>query len=251
LEFIVVDSVSHRYQVGVDIIEALHDVSLEIRNGEFFTVIGPSGCGKSTFLNIIAGLIKPTNGRVLIEGYEVKSPIPGKISYVFQNPLLLPWRTVLDNVAFGLEMQGIKKEERYRKAKELIGLVGLAGFEKMYPSEISGGMQQRVAIARALAVEPSVLLMDEPFGSLDEQTRLNLGMELTRIWMTTKKTIVFVTHSLAEAAFLSDRIALMSRRPGRIIKVIEVDLDHPRSPESPEVQRVRAELWKLLKEHGN
>jgi NitT/TauT family transport system ATP-binding protein len=219
--------------VGDNTIEALHEVTLDIKKGEFFTIIGPSGCGKSTLLNIIAGLIKPSSGRVLVDENEVKGPLPGKISYVFQAPLLLPWRTVLDNVAFGLEMLGVKKEERYKKARELLKLVGLAGFEKMYPSELSGGMQQRVALARALAVDPSVLLMDEPFGPLDEQTRLNLGIELTRIWMLTKKTIIFVTHSITEAAFLSDRIAVMSKRPGQLVNVIEVNDERPRDPESP------------------
>jgi NitT/TauT family transport system ATP-binding protein len=247
---VIVDSVSHKYMVGDITIEALHEVTLDIKKGEFFTIIGPSGCGKSTLLNIISGLIKPSSGRVLVDGNEVKGPLPGKIAYVFQAPLLLPWRTVLDNVAFGLEMLGVKKEERYKKARELIKLVGLAGFEKMYPSELSGGMQQRVALARALAVDPSVLLMDEPFGPLDEQTRLNLGIELTRIWMLTKKTIIFVTHSLAEAALLSDRIAVMSKRPGRVVKIIEVNDERPRDPESPQVQKVRAEIWNLLKKYG-
>lgn len=169
------------------------------------------------------------------------------MAYVFQQPLLLPWRTVLDNVAFGLEMMGVSKSERIRRAREMLQLVGLQGFEKMYPSELSGGMQQRVSIARALAVNPSILLMDEPFGALDEQTRLQLGIELTKIWMLTRKTIVFVTHSLSEAALLSDRIAVMCARPGKVIDVIEVDVDRPRDPESPEVQRVRSRLWDLLR----
>ncbi|MDJ0275170.1 MAG: ABC transporter ATP-binding protein [Nitrososphaerota archaeon] len=242
-----VENVTHRYQVGEVVVEALRDVNLEVRKSEFFTIIGPSGCGKSTLLNIIAGLIRPTAGRVFVNGTEVTRPLPGMMAYVFQQPLLLPWRTVLDNVAFGLEMMGVEKRERIKRAKEMLQLVGLQGFEKMYPSELSGGMQQRVSIARALAVNPSILLMDEPFGALDEQTRLQLGIELTKIWMLTKKTIVFVTHSLSEAALLSDRIAVMCARPGRVIDVLEVDADRPRDPESPEVQRVRSRLWDLLR----
>ncbi len=242
-----VENVCHKYVVDNVIIEALKDVNFEVKRGEFFTIIGPSGCGKSTLLNIIAGLVKPTSGRIFVNGTELTKPMPGILAYVFQQPLLLPWRTVLDNVAFGLEMLGVKKNERIRRAIEMIRLVGLQGFESMYPSELSGGMQQRVSIARALAVNPEILLMDEPFGALDEQTRLQLGMELTRIWMMTRKTIVFVTHSLIEAALLSDRVAVMSRRPGRVVDIIEVDVDRPRDPESPQIQHVRARLWEVLK----
>ncbi|MCS7117946.1 MAG: ABC transporter ATP-binding protein [Thaumarchaeota archaeon] len=245
-----VESITHGYSIGNSTIEALKDVSLNVRQGEFFTIIGPSGCGKSTLLNIIAGLIRPTSGKVFVDGTELKGPMPGKLAYVFQQPLLLPWRTVLDNVAFGLEMQGLPKKKRVSVGKQLVELVGLRGFEYMYPGELSGGMQQRVAIARALAVNPDVLLMDEPFGALDEQTRLQLGIELTKLWMVTKKTIVFVTHSLSEAAFLSDRIAVMRKRPGSIIGIIEVNAERPRDPESPEIQKVRSELWKMLKEQG-
>ncbi|MCS7143203.1 MAG: ABC transporter ATP-binding protein [Aigarchaeota archaeon] len=242
-----VEGISHSYSIANSVIDALSDVSLEVSQGEFFTIIGPSGCGKSTLLNIMAGLIKPTKGTVIVAGKKVNGPQPGTISYVFQNPLLLPWRTVIDNVGLGLELSGVKKEKRREVAMEYLKLVGLSGFENMYPSELSGGMQQRVAIARALAVNPEILLMDEPFGALDEQTRLMLGEDLSRIWMHSKKTVVFVTHSLAEAAFLSTRVAVMSARPGRIIDVVDIDVERPRDPESEGVQKVRRELWLKLK----
>ncbi len=196
---------------------AIKRADLRVAEGEFVSLLGPSGCGKSTLLDIIAGLERPTSGEIVIEGQAITGPHP-KMAMVFQTMSLFPWRTIIDNVAFGLELKGTDAETRRQKALAMIELVGLKGFEQKYPSQLSGGMNQRVAIARALALEPDILLMDEPFGALDEQTRRLMGLELLRIWDRTRKTIVFVTHSIDEAIQLSDRIILMSAQA----------LDHPR-----------------------
>jgi NitT/TauT family transport system ATP-binding protein len=230
-------------------ISALEDFNLTVKEGEFLTVIGPSGCGKSTLLHILAGLQRPTQGEVLIEGERIETPRPDKVAMVFQEYTLFPWRTVLGNVEVGLEFRGIPKQERREKALEKIKLVGLQGFETRYPHELSGGMKQRVAIARALAIDPEILLMDEPFGALDEQTRLVLGEELMRIWEETGKTIIFVTHSLSEAVYLSDRIVVMTARPGRIKEVLKVEFPHPRRPEimtTDAFEDLRVQLLKNL-----
>lgn len=219
-------------------VHALQDVSLEIRPRELVSLIGPSGCGKSTLLRLIGDLLTPTSGSLLVNG---KSPRQARMDrdygIVFQQPVLYDWRTVEQNVMLPLEVMKAPKAERERRARQLLKLVGLQEFAKRYPWELSGGMQQRVSIARALSMQPSVLLMDEPFGALDEMTRERLNRELLTIWSETGATLVFVTHSIAEAVFLSDRIVVMSPRPGRVETIIEVDLPRPRGPETRDDRR--------------
>lgn len=207
---------------------ALDGVSLEVQSGEFIALLGPSGCGKTTILNIMAGFVAQTAGEVLLEGRPVSGPGPER-GVVFQSFALFPWKTVLANVAFGLKMRGVGKNERQRTAREYLELVGLAGFESRYPHELSGGMQQRVGVARVLANEPSVMLMDEPFASVDAQTRMTLQEEIMRIWEVRKPTVVFVTHDVEEAVFLADRIVVLEPRPGRINQIVEVSLARPRT----------------------
>lgn len=228
---------------------ALDKVGFEVRDNEFLTVIGPSGCGKTTLLRIIAGLIPYDEGEVTIDGQHVTGPGPDR-SVVFQNFALMPWADVLTNVAFGLEIRGVSKTEREEKAKQLVVLVGLQGFERRLPKELSGGMQQRVGLARALAVDPEILLMDEPFGSLDEQTRRLLQEQLLRIWEQQRKTVVFITHSMEEAVMLGDRVMLMTPRPGRIKEMIEVPLKRPRGHDvekSSTFIEIREYLWDNLR----
>ena len=217
---------------------ALKDASLQVEQGEFISLIGPSGCGKTTLLRLIADLVSPTSGELSVMG---KSPREARLDrdygYVFQAPALLEWRSVLRNVMLPLEVMKYPRTEREKRAGELLELVGLGDFKRQYPWQLSGGMQQRVSIARALAFDPKLLLMDEPFGALDEITRETMNQELLRIWSQTQKTIMFVTHSIAEAVFLSSRIVVMTPRPGKIEKVIDVDLPYPRGPETRETQR--------------
>jgi NitT/TauT family transport system ATP-binding protein len=234
-------------------VEALKDVSFSIRVGEFLTVLGPSGCGKTTLLRILAGLETFDDGDVRVRGATVRGPGPDR-AMVFQSFALLPWASIIDNVAFGLQLRGVARAEREARAEELIDLVGLKGFERRLPGELSGGMQQRVGLARALAVDPEILLMDEPFGALDEQTRRLLQEELLVIWETTRKTVVFITHSMDEAVLLGDRVVLMSPRPGRIVDVVDVPLARPRSATvdaiegSAEFAAITADLWRRLRE---
>jgi NitT/TauT family transport system ATP-binding protein len=233
-------------------VEALASVDLAVAEGEFVSIVGPSGCGKSTLLEIVGGLIEPTGGEVLIEGEPIQGPHPA-VGLVFQQESAFPWRTVLENVEFGLEMHGVAKGERRERARALIELVGLKGFEDRYPGELSGGMRQRVAIARTLVMNPEVLLMDEPFGALDEQTRLILGDELLRIWSETNSTALFITHSIEEATLLSDRVIVMSARPGTIKKVVTVDLDRPRDSSvvgTPKFGNITGEVWQVLREES-
>ena len=208
-------------------VRALDDVSLAVGENEFVSLVGPSGCGKSTLLKLVAGLVPPTSGAVRVRGAEVREPYPD-VGFVFQSAVLLPWRTVLDNVLFSIEMLGLPARDHRARAQSLIELAGLAGFERTYPGELSGGMQQRVAICRALVHDPSLLLMDEPFGALDAMTREEMSLELLRIWDERRKTILFVTHSIPEAILLSDRVVVMTPRPGRLARVIEIDLPRPR-----------------------
>jgi len=224
---------------------ALEDISIEVKPAEFLCIIGPSGCGKTTLLRMVAGLDHPNSGEIILDGKEVKGPSPDR-GMVFQEFSLFPWRTVIKNVTFGLEIQGIEKEEQYKIAKEYIELVGLKGFENRYPYELSGGMKQRVAIARALATNPAILLMDEPFGSVDAQTRNILQEELLEIWKRTKKTVLFVTHSVDEAVYLADRVAVMSARPGCLVKCLDIDIPRPRKRTSLEVNEFREKLLMLL-----
>jgi NitT/TauT family transport system ATP-binding protein len=206
---------------------AVDDVNLDIRASEFVSLLGPSGCGKSTLLSIIAGLIQPTSGEARIAGQPILEPYTN-IGIVFQSDLLLDWRTVLGNVLIQFEMRGIKTESHRQRARALIASVGLGDFEQKYPWELSGGMRQRVAICRALIHEPALLLMDEPFGALDALTRAQLQIDLQNIWQSSRKTVVFVTHSIEEAVFLSDRVIVMTPRPGRVREIIEIDLPRPR-----------------------
>ncbi len=209
-------------------IQALHDVSLAIGHGEFVSVVGPSGCGKSTILRIIAGIARKSKGAIAIDGAPLAGP-SDKIGIVFQSPVLLPWRTVRENVLLPVQIRRRPDEHADERAMALIKLVGLAGFESRYPFELSGGMQQRVAICRALITDPAILLMDEPFGALDAMTREHMNLELQRIWMDRRKTVVLITHSIQEAVFLSDRVIVMTSRPGTIDEAVAIDLPRPRS----------------------
>jgi NitT/TauT family transport system ATP-binding protein len=209
-------------------VTAVEGVSLSVAQGEFVSIVGPSGCGKTTLLNIIAGFLPPTRGEVLLNGRRVQGPGPDR-GVVFQSFALFPWKTVLDNVAFGLKMRGVPRAERERVAREYIALVGLAGSEDRYPHELSGGMQQRVGVARVLANHPEVMLMDEPFASVDAQTRMTLQEELTRIWEAKRPTVLFVTHDVDEAVFLANRVIVLTARPARVREVVPVDLPRPRS----------------------
>jgi NitT/TauT family transport system ATP-binding protein len=241
--------------VGQDgsVVQALSNVNLTVNDNEFLTVLGPSGCGKTTMLKMIAGLIPSDSGRIAIDGVEIDGPGPDR-AMVFQNFALLPWATVLKNVTFGLELRGLARAECEDRARDLISMVGLGGFETKRPGELSGGMQQRVGLARALAVEPRVLLMDEPFGAVDEQTRRLLQEELLTIWERTRTTVVFITHSMEEAVLLGDRVVLMSARPGQISEIVPVPLDRPRSSDvgglerSREYVEITAHLWDRLRE---
>jgi len=227
--------------------EALHDVSFNVEDGEFICILGPSGCGKTTLLRITAGLETQTSGEITLNGIPITGPDP-KRGMVFQQYSLFPWRTVMDNITFGLEMQGIKKVEARKHVEKYIELVGLEQFKNSYPHELSGGMQQRAAIARALSNEPEVLLMDEPFGALDAQTRNILQDELLKIWEQKHVTFLFVTHSVDEAVFLSDRIVVMTSRPGRVKEIVKVDLPRPRCRTGPEANLLRDHVLKLLEE---
>ncbi|NJD54260.1 MAG: ABC transporter ATP-binding protein [Candidatus Methanoperedens sp.] len=227
-------------------VEALGGINLEVRTGEFLAIVGPSGCGKSTFLEILGGLIKPSCGNIYIDGKAVNGPDHDR-GIVFQGYALFPWRTVTENISYGLEEKGIPGKTRYEICKRYISLVGLSGFEDHYPYQLSGGMKQRVAIARAFAYDPAILLMDEPFAALDAQTRDTLQGEVLRIWEETKKTVLFVTHNIEEAVFLADRVAIMSARPGKIKRMINIPLPRPRSGDS----RTSGDFIELRKEVGN
>ncbi len=228
---------------------ALSDIDFEVRDNEFVTVIGPSGCGKTTLLRIIAGLIPYQQGEVSIDSRPVTGPGPER-AVVFQNFALMPWADVLGNVTFGLEVRGVAKGESEGRARELIKVVGLEGFERRLPKELSGGMQQRVGLARALAVNPQILLMDEPFGALDEQTRRLLQEQLIQLWERERKTVVFITHSMEEAVMLGDRVMLMTPRPGKVKEMIDVPLNRPRSRDvekSPAFIEIKEYLWENLR----
>ncbi len=207
---------------------ALQDVQLSVAENEFVTLVGPSGCGKSTLLKLVAGVLSPTRGRVVLRGRPLTGPTP-EVGMVFQSPVLMPWRTVLDNVLFPIEMLRLPVVRYRDEARRLIALAGLEGFERAYPRELSGGMQQRVSICRALVYDPPLLLMDEPFGALDALTREEMGMALLAVWQARRKTVVFVTHSIAEAVLLADRVVVMTARPGRVAGVTRVDLPRPRT----------------------
>ena len=228
--------------------QAIEDVTGEVPDGRFVSVVGPSGCGKSTLLDIVCGLQRPTAGNVSIGGDRVDGP-RRDTAMVFQEDSTLHWRTVEQNVAFGLEVRGVSRSERLRRARQMIELVGLDGFEQHRPRQLSGGMKQRVAIARALVVEPRILLMDEPFGALDQQTRWLVGQELTRIWEETRNSVLFVTHDIQEAVLLSDEVWVMSRRPSHVKAKVTIELPRPRPADTlgdPAFHEYTAKLWALL-----
>src|SRR5438876_3209586 len=248
-----VRGVSHQFgEEGENLfVRALSDTSLDIFRGELLCLIGPSGCGKSTLLNVIGGLLTPTNGKVHVGNTEVRGPLPQQVAYVFQENALFPWSTVIENVKLGMMFQGVPRAEREPRARKSLEAVGLADFTDHYPGQLSGGMRQRAALARALSLETGIILMDEPFGALDEQTRMVLGEDLSVLLSRTGKTIVFVTHSLGEAVFLADRVAVFSARPGTIKEIIDIDEPHPRKPgfmTSEKFTNLRNALFALLHE---
>ena len=237
---------------GPGAFQAVEDFSLDIAEGEIVTVVGPSGCGKSTVMNIAAGLIPLTDGECLVHGREVKGPGPDR-GVIFQQYALFPWLTVRKNVEFGLKLKGIKPEERRTLAEHYIEMVGLSDFADSLPKMLSGGMKQRCAIARAYAVDPEVLLMDEPFGALDALTRVRLQEQLLETWSQDKRTIMFITHDVDEAVYLANRVIVMAARPGRLSKIIKVNLPYPRTDEirlSEEFIRIRNEVWRGVYSRG-
>ncbi|MGE5217521.1 MAG: ABC transporter ATP-binding protein [Chloroflexota bacterium] len=241
---------SFRSQRSLNPIQVFDDISFEVFPSEFISLVGPSGCGKTTFLRILDGLIPRDDGEILLDGKAVIKPGPDK-GFVFQDSSLLLWRTVVDNVILGLELQGIDKKAARKKAEQYIAMVGLKGFEQHYPHELSGGMQQRVNLARALIVDPEILLMDEPFASLDAQTREIMQAELLKMWRQTRKTVIFVTHQIEEAVFLSDRIVVFSARPARIRDIVKVGLPRPRPltiKRSPEFLALADHVWNLIQD---
>jgi NitT/TauT family transport system ATP-binding protein len=235
-------------------VKALSDVNLSVRPNEFVSIIGPSGCGKTTLLKIIDGLIPCDSGEIAINGKSVTKPGPDR-AVVFQTFALLPWRTVLANVEFSLELRQLPKEERAQTARDYLNRVGLADFENHYPHELSGGMQQRAGLARALAVNPTILLMDEPFGAVDAQTRQLLQEELLELWQRERKTVIFITHSMDEAVYLSDRVVVMTPRPGKVAEVLDVPLERPRSADEvrgdPKFVELTNYIWHSLKNAMN
>lgn len=220
--------------------DVLRDINLSVEEGEFVCILGPSGCGKSTLLNIVGGFLEPTEGEVTIDGVRVTGPDPRRI-FVFQERGVFPWLTVEENVAFGLFR--LRDDEKRERVRRYVQLVGLGGFEKAYPRELSGGMKQRLEVARALAVDPDVLYLDEPFGALDSITRLGMRRELLRIWEAEKKTILFVTHDIEESVQLADRVVVMSQRPGRIRRVLDIDIAHPRDLSAPRYIELRDTIF--------
>jgi len=228
-------------------VEVLRDISLSIEPGRFIAVVGPSGCGKTTLLRIIAGLEPVSRGRVLLGGDEVQGS-PGRVGLVFQDYALFPWRTTVDNIATGLQMKGTGRLQRRQEAQRYVAAFGLEGFEQSYPHQLSGGMQQRVAIARAMIMEPEVILMDEPFGSLDSQTRNALQEFLLRVWQQRQDTIVFVTHNVDEAVFLADEIIILSARPARVVQRVNVEASRPRDRTSAQCNAIRRRVLGMLQE---
>ncbi len=231
-------------------VEALRDISLQVEEGEFVSLVGASGCGKTTFLRILDGLIDRSAGDVVLDGREVLRPGPDR-GFVFQSDSLFPWRTVIDNVLFGLEVQGKSRKESVERAMEYIKLVGLSGFERQFPHELSGGMRQRANLARALTVNPELLLMDEPFAALDAQTREIMQQELLRIWNADRKTVIFITHQIDEAIYLADRVIVLTVRPGRVKTIIPVPFPRPRALDfkrTPEFIGYVDRIWKLIEE---
>src|SRR4051794_30118902 len=250
---LVVDDIVKGFETPDGLVTALDHVSLTVSPGEFVGVIGPSGCGKSTLFNIIGGLLDGYAGTVRVAGEVVHGPHPS-IGMIFQEESTFPWRTVIDNVAFPLEIAGMAKSERYDRARHFVAMVGLDGFERRYPAELSGGMRQRVSMARTLAAQPKIMLMDEPFASLDEQTRLLLGDKVLQIQQQLRQTTLLITHNITEAVQLSDRILVMTYRPGKLKRMIKIDLPRPRTSEivsSEAFGRYVAQIWSDLREEAS
>ena len=249
---LVVENIIKRFETQDGVLTAVDDVSFNVVPGEFLSVIGPSGCGKSTLFNVIGGLMGGYDGRVTVGGETIRGP-HASIGMIFQEESTFPWRTVIDNVAFPLEIAGMGKAERIERGRHFIDLVGLNGFERRYPAELSGGMRQRVSMARTLASEPKILLMDEPFAALDEQTRLLLGDKVLQIQQELKQTTLLITHNLTEAVQLSDRILVMTYRPGRTKRIVEIKLPRPRTSEivsSDDFGHYVAQIWGDLREEA-
>ncbi|MFT4509256.1 ABC transporter ATP-binding protein [Caballeronia sp. 15711] len=240
--------ISYENQQSGEVTDAVRDVSLGIRHGEFVSIVGLSGCGKSSFLAAVAGLITPASGRISVEGRDVSGPGPER-AVVFQKATLLPWRTVLDNITYGLELRGLSRKEARLRAAPVIDLVQLRGFERFHPGELSGGMQQRVNLARALVTEPRLLLLDEPFAALDAITRETMQDELLSIWNATRKSVLMVTHQIEEAVLLSDRVVVFSDRPARVVAEIHIDLPRPRTPQVKHSRRfdtLSEQVWESI-----
>jgi NitT/TauT family transport system ATP-binding protein len=249
---LVVENIVKRFETQDGVLTAIDDVSFNVMPGEFLSVIGPSGCGKSTLFNVMGGLLDEYEGRVSVAGETVRGP-HASIGMIFQEESTFPWRTVIDNVAFPLEIAGMAKAERIERGRHFINLVGLNGFERRYPAELSGGMRQRVSMARTLASEPKILLMDEPFAALDEQTRLLLGDKVLQIQQELKQTTLLITHNLTEAVQLSDRILVMTYRPGKTKRIVEIKLPRPRTSEivsSDDFGHYVAQIWGDLREEA-
>jgi NitT/TauT family transport system ATP-binding protein len=250
---LVVDAVTKKFETPDGVLTAVEQLSLQVAPGEFLAVIGPSGCGKSTLFNMIGGLADGYEGRISVAGETVKGP-HASIGMVFQEESTFPWRTVIENVSFPFEIAGLPKRERLQRARHFVSLVGLDGFERRYPSELSGGMRQRVSLARSLASEPKILLMDEPFAALDEQTRLLLGDKILQIQQELKQTTLLITHNITEAVQLADRVLVMTYRPGRVKRVVAIDLPRPRTSEilgSEAFGRYVAQIWADLREEAS
>jgi len=250
---LVVENIVKRFETPDGVLTAVDHVSLTVAPGEFVGVIGPSGCGKSTLFNVIGGLLDGYDGTVMVAGERMRGPHPA-IGMIFQEESTFPWRNLIDNVAFPLEIMGLPRAERYERARQFVKLVGLEGFERRYPAELSGGMRQRVSMARTLAAQPKILLMDEPFAALDEQTRLLLGDKVLQIQQQLRQTTLLITHNITEAVQLSDRVVVMTYRPGQVKRVVEIALPRPRSSEivSSEVfGRYVAQIWSDLREEAS
>jgi NitT/TauT family transport system ATP-binding protein len=250
---LVVDDIVKRFETPDGILTAVDHVSFTVAPGEFVSVIGPSGCGKSTLFNVIGGLIDGYDGAVSVAGERVSGP-HAAIGMIFQEESTFPWRTVIDNVAFPLEIAGVPKPKRYEQARHFVDLVGLAGFERRYPAELSGGMRQRVSMARTLAASPKIMLMDEPFAALDEQTRLLLGDKVLQIQQQLKQTTLLITHNITEAVQLSDRVLVMTYRPGKVKRAVEIKLPRPRTSEivsSDAFGHYVAQIWADLREEAS
>ena len=250
---LVVENIVKRFETPDGVLTAVDHVSLSVAPGEFVGVIGPSGCGKSTLFNVIGGLLDGYDGTVTVAGERMRGPHPA-IGMIFQEESTFPWRNLIDNVAFPLEIMGLPRAERYERARQFVKLVGLDGFERRYPAELSGGMRQRVSMARTLAAQPKILLMDEPFAALDEQTRLLLGDKVLQIQQQLKQTTLLITHNITEAVQLSDRIVVMTYRPGQVKRMVEIALPRPRSSEivsSEAFGRYVAQIWSDLREEAS